>query len=71
MPAVDNTDLNVSYTFKNPGFNGLKAVKLQFSVFNLTNSQQLVGVTSTASDLANQSQWQAPRSYMLSAKADF
>ena len=71
LPAVDNTDLNVSYTFKNPDFNGLKAVKLQFSVFNLTNSQQLVGVTSTLSDSANQSQWQAPRSFMLSAKADF
>ena len=71
LPAIDNTDLNVSYTFKNLAFNGMKALKLQFSAFNLSNSQQLVGATGLATSTATQYQWQAPRSYMLSAKADF
>ena len=71
LPAIDNTDLNVSYTFKDIGFNGMKALKLQFSAFNLSNSQQMVGATGKVTSTATQYQWQAPRSFMLSAKADF
>ena len=71
LDAIDNTDLNVSYTFKDLGISGLKALKLQFSAFNLANSQQIVGVTGPLTSLSTQYQWQAPRSFMLSAKADF
>lgn len=69
---IDNTDLNVAYTFKNVGaLMGAKALKLQFSVFNLTNKQNLVAVSGPLSSASTQYQWQAPRSYMLSARADF
>jgi iron complex outermembrane receptor protein len=71
LPAINNTDLNASYTFRNLAFSGVKAVKLQFSAFNLSNSQQMVGATGKVSSTATQYQWQAPRSFMLSAKADF
>ena len=49
----------------------MKALKLQFSAFNLSNSQQMVGATGKVTSTATQYQWQAPRSFMLSAKADF
>src|SRR5450830_935280 len=69
---IDNTDLNVAYTFKNVGaLMGAKALKLQFSVFNLTNKQNLVAASGPLNSASTQYQWQAPRSYMLSARADF
>lgn len=72
LSHIDNTDLNVAYTFKNVGaLMGAKALKLQFSVFNLTNKQNLVAASGPLSSAATQYQWQAPRSYMLSARADF
>jgi iron complex outermembrane receptor protein len=71
LHAIQNTDLNVAYTFKNFGMGGIKDLRLQFSIFNLTNQQALVGVTGVLTNAATQYQWQAPRSYMLSAKADF
>ena len=69
LPAIDNTDLNVAYTFRNLG--SVKALKLQFSIFNLANSQQITAVSGPLTAAATQYQWQAPRSFMLSAKADF
>jgi iron complex outermembrane recepter protein len=69
LPAINNADLNVGYTFRN--MDNVKALKVQLSVFNLTNSQQIVGVTGPLSSASTQYQWQAPRSMMISAKADF
>ncbi|MBV8620693.1 MAG: TonB-dependent receptor [Curvibacter sp.] len=71
LHSIGNTDLNVAYTWSNLGTMGMKKLRLQFSIFNLTNQQNLVGVTGPLSSAATQYQWQAPRSYMLSAKADF
>ena len=69
LPAINNADLNVGYTFRN--MDNIKALKVQLSVFNLTNSQQIVGVTGPLTSATTQYQWQAPRSMMISAKADF
>jgi len=61
---------------------GFKSLKLQFSVFNLTNANSIVAASgpvaglspasSSASKLAaTQYQWQAPRSFMISGTAHF
>lgn len=71
LPHIDSTDLNVSYSFKNIGMLDVKNLKLQFSVFNLTNQQSLVAATGPLTSASTQYQWQAPRSFMVSAKADF
>jgi len=71
LAPIPNTDLNVAYTFKNPGFD-FKSIKVQVSLFNLTNSQRLLNAKT---DPYNKSileySYQAPRSAMLSAKAMF
>ena len=71
LPYIDNTDLNVSYNFKEVSSLGAKNFKLQFSIFNLTNRQNLVAATGLMGAASTQYQWQAPRSFMLSGKADF
>lgn len=71
IAAYGNADLNIAYTFKNLGSIGGKALKLQLSIFNLTNSQNVISVSKGSVVALDQYQWQAPRSYMLSAKVDF
>ncbi len=71
LPYMDNTDLNVSYNFKEVSTLGAKNFKLQFSVFNLTDRQNLVAASGPVTSASTQYQWQAPRSFMLSGKADF
>ena len=72
-PAYGNVDFGVAYTLKNPGAFG-KSLKLQFNVFNLTNSQS---VTAISSGPVNKTLpfdtyvYQAPRSLQVSLKADF
>lgn len=69
--GYSNTDLNISYLVKNPGVLGMKAVKLQLSVFNLLNQQNVTSIAKGSILSLDQYQWQAPRSMMLSAKLDF
>ncbi len=69
LPAVDNIDLNASYTFTALPMPYLKRLKLQLSVFNLTNKR--TQIEADAPLATSQSQWEAPRSFMVSAKADF
>ena len=69
MPAIDNIDLNASYTFAALPTPYLKRLKLQLSVFNLTNKRTLIEADAPLS--TSQSQWEAPRSFMVSVKADF
>ena len=71
LPHIDDTDLNVAYTFKNLGSRWAKAFRLQLSVFNLTNRRGLVATTGPLTAAASQYQWQAPRSWMISGKVDF
>jgi len=69
--AYGNADLNVAYTFLKPGVLAIKAIKLQLSVFNVFNQQQVTSISKGTTVALNQYQWQAPRSAMLSAKFDF
>ncbi len=70
LAAIDNVDLNVAYTFTALSSWGVKALRVQGSVFNLTNSRKVTAVTGPLSNAATQYQWQAPRSFMVSVKAD-
>jgi outer membrane receptor protein involved in Fe transport len=69
MPAIDNIDFNASYTFTALPTPYLKRLKLQLSVFNLTNRRTLIEADAPLA--TSQSQWEAPRSFMVSVKADF
>ena len=71
ISGYSNTDLNVGYTIKNPGMMGVKSMKLQFSVFNLLNKQDVTSITKGTTTALDQYLWQAPRSAMLSARLDF
>ncbi len=71
LPYIDNTDLNISYKFSNVSALGAKNYKLQFSVFNLNNRQNVIAASGPFNSASTQYQWQAPRSFMLSGKADF
>jgi len=71
LPYIDNTDLNVSYNFKEVSSLGAKNFKLQFSIFNLTDRQNLVAASGPMGASSTQYLFQAPRSFMLSGKADF
>ncbi len=71
--AYGNLDLGVAYTIKNPGVFA-KALKLQFNVFNLTNSRAVTSITAAAKTVASPYDtyiYQAPRSMQVSVKADF
>ncbi len=70
VAAYTNADLGGSYTFENVG-GMVKKLKLQLNVFNLFNKR---GVTSIAPGkvlAGDQYVYQAPRSFQVSAKADF
>lgn len=68
IPAFDNVDANVSYTFKDVGAGiGLDQLKLQLSVYNLFDRRNLVLVTTGPTEL----NYQAPRSFMVTLKAKF
>jgi len=71
LPRMDNVDLNVAYTFDHLGVNWAKAVRVQLSVFNVTNKQALVATTGPLTTASSQFQWQAPRSAMVSGRLDF
>lgn len=68
--AYSNTDLSLAYTIKNP-FAGAKALKLQLSVFNLTNKQDVTAISPGKSRAFDQYVYQPERSFQISAKADF
>lgn len=68
--SYGNTDLNISRTFNNTSMLGIKAIKLQLSVFNLMNKQSVTAIAKGKSVALDQYQWQAPRSLMVSAKLD-
>jgi len=66
LTPINNVDLNVAYTFTGLTSWGVKGLRVQGSVFNLTNSRKVTSYT----DPVTPSTWQAPRSFMLSLKAD-
>jgi len=65
IPAFDNVDFNASYTFTNIG--ALKSLKLGISVYNVMDKRNLVLITTGPTEL----NYQAPRSFMVTAKAKF
>jgi len=69
-PAYTNTDLSVAYRFDKPGM-GMKALKLQFNVFNMFNQQKVTAIATGKTAATDQYTFQAPRSYQVSMKADF
>ncbi|MBV8035222.1 TonB-dependent receptor [Roseateles sp.] len=68
--ATTNTDLSLSYRFTGLGM-GLKALKLQLNVFNLMNKQDITSISPGKTVAGDQYIFQAPRSYQVSAKAEF
>ncbi len=72
IDAYNTADLNASYTLVLPN-STFKQVITQVSVFNVANRQALTSITPAGNtpSPADQVTYQAPRSYMLSVKADF
>lgn len=68
--ATSNTDLSLSYRFAEVGY-GLRSLKLQLNVFNLMNKQDVTSISPGKTIAGDQYIFQAPRSYQLSAKAEF
>jgi iron complex outermembrane receptor protein len=68
--AYMNTDFSIAYRFKDIGA-GIKTFKLQFNVFNLFNKQEVTAISVGKTAAFDQYIYQAPRSYQVSAKADF
>ena len=68
--AYNNADLGASYLFMNPGV-GVKSLKLQINVFNLLNQQRVTSISPGKVVAGDQYTYQAPRSFQMSAKADF
>jgi len=66
IPAFDNIDANASYTFTDLPL-GLRSLKLQFSVFNVANKRNLTLITQGPDEF----NYQAPRSFMVTARAKF
>jgi outer membrane receptor protein involved in Fe transport len=64
----------VAYSFTNLG-TMLKKLRVQLSVYNLTNSQKVTAIypanSDGTTDPTDQYQWQAPRSYMVSLRGTF
>jgi len=75
MPTLapfNNVSLNIAYTFKEAVSSiGLKNLRAQFNVFNLTNEQNVLTSTLLLSNSASAVTYEAPRSYMLSLKGEF
>jgi iron complex outermembrane recepter protein len=70
LATYDNTDLGGSYTFRNVAA-GVKALKLQFNIFNLLNNQKVTAISPGKTLAGDQYIYQAPRSYQLSMRLDF
>jgi iron complex outermembrane receptor protein len=70
IDAYTNADLNVAYTLTNPS-STLRKLKLQVSAYNLLNSQKVTSIVQGGTTALDQYQWQAPRSFMVSVKADY
>lgn len=70
IDAYGNADLNVAYSFRDMG-STLRKLKLQFSAYNLANSQKVTSIATGATVALDQYLWQAPRSYMVSVKGSF
>jgi iron complex outermembrane receptor protein len=68
--AYGTLDLGVAYTLKNPG-SFAKSVKVQFNVFNLTDSQAVTSISAGKTLPFDTYIYQAPRSVQVSLKADF
>jgi iron complex outermembrane receptor protein len=72
LAAFNNVSLNMAYTFKEAVAGlGLKSLRAQFSVFNLTNEQNVTTATGLLSAPSTQVTYEAPRSYMMTLKGDF
>jgi iron complex outermembrane receptor protein len=69
-PAYGTLDLGVAYSLKNPG-SFAKNLKIQFNVFNLTDSQAVTSISTGKTLPFDTYVYQAPRSVQVSLKADF
>ncbi|MFG6486855.1 TonB-dependent receptor [Roseateles sp. BYS78W] len=70
IAATTNTDLSLSYRFTGLGW-GVRGLKLQLNVFNLMNKQDVTSISPAKVAKYDQYTFQAPRSWQLSAKAEF
>lgn len=70
IDSYANADLNVAYSFKNVS-SMLHKFKVQLSAYNILNSQKVTSIVTGATTALDQYQWQAPRSFMISVKADY
>ena len=70
VAAIQNVDLSLSYTLRGM-VPGVKALKLQLNVFNLMNRQEITSISPNSTPAYDQYLYQAPRSFQVSAKADF
>lgn len=72
ISGYSTTDLNVGYTFPNPGL-GAKSVRVNLGIYNLFNKQDIISAkVSGASPAATDTfLWQPERSAMLSLRAQF
>jgi iron complex outermembrane receptor protein len=68
--AYTNADLSIAYRFANPGWN-LHTFKLQLNVFNLLGRQSVTSIAPAKVAAYDQYTYQAPRSFQVSARADF
>lgn len=74
MHGISTTDFSIGYTFLNPGL-GAKSLKLNLSVYNLFDKQDIMTVKAANSDgttsAADTFLFQPERSFMASLKAQF
>ncbi len=80
MGAYSSLDLNVSYTFRHPGF-GAKSIKASLGVFNMLNHKDILSVSAKNSTVGSATfgtvnvgdifTFQPERSVMASLKAEF
>jgi len=71
--SYNQEDLNVAYTWKWNGIN-LKSIQLKGSIYNLLNNRNITGIfpAGTAPDPSGDGyQFMPPRSFMLTANAEF
>ena len=74
MHGISTTDFSIGYTFLNPGL-GAKSLKLNLSVYNLFDKQDIMTVKAANSDGTTSASdtflFQPERSFMASLKAQF
>ena len=68
--AYGTLDLALAYTFPGRSLIG-KNLKLQLNVFNLTNSTAVTAITTGTNTSYDTYVYQTPRSFQVTAKADF